>query len=177
MDNNPYAKIDPDGREPAECSESCTRMRATSDARALGASIPGAAGEGNTGRPLTGPGHHQIPNQTVKALGITSPPALKVFDSPEARIPVENHNGARPSPATVTHDEYNRLATKEAREYMQSNKIDPTKMTESQAKDMLRHFKRDADPRIRQFNQVQFSKALQQAMRRAWYRAPIKTEE
>jgi len=44
VDNNPYAKIDPDGREPAECSESCTRMRAISDAHSLGTSTTGAAG-------------------------------------------------------------------------------------------------------------------------------------
>ncbi len=43
VDNNPYAKIDPDGREPAECSEACVRMRGTSDARALGTSTTGAS--------------------------------------------------------------------------------------------------------------------------------------
>lgn len=169
--NNSYAFIDPDGRSPVTCT---------------GTNIAAACGIGyNTlpiensppHRPLTGGGHHTVPNQTIKALGITSAPALKVFDSADARIPVENHNGARPSSNTVSHDEYNRLATKEARQFMDANKIDPTKMTGEQARAMLNHFKTGADPQIRQFNQVQFSRALQQAIHRAWYKAPIKTEE
>jgi hypothetical protein len=145
-------------------------------ASAVTSSTP-APGANSGGRPLTGSGHHTVPNQTVKALGITSADALEVLDSPAARIPVENHNGARPSSNTVTHEEYNRLATKEAKEFMNANKMDPTKMTGEQAKSMLNHFKTGADPQIRQFNQVQFSRALQQAIQRAWYRAPIKTEE
>lgn len=43
VDNNPYAKIDPDGREPAECSDSCVKMRATTDAQSLGTSTTGAS--------------------------------------------------------------------------------------------------------------------------------------
>ncbi|HKX41269.1 MAG TPA: RHS repeat-associated core domain-containing protein, partial [Burkholderiaceae bacterium] len=187
--SNPYRYTDPDGRE-EQAATTTTKVMVT------GSNIPATIVTNNAtgnvvsttnagispttivgGRPLTGSGHHVVPNQTVKALGITSPAALEVFDSPEARIPVENHNGARPSSNTVSHDEYNRLATREGREFMNANKIDPAKMSGEQAKAMLHHFKTGADPQIRQFNQVQFSRALQQAIQKAWYRAPIKAEE
>lgn len=127
-------------------------------------------------RVLTGRGHHIIPNEVVSKLGITSPDALEVFDSINARIPVEQHNGARPSPNTVSHAQYNKLALTEAEQYMKANNIDPAKMTTQQAKNMVHHFKTAASAAIRQFNMVQYSRALQQAMRRAWYRTPVKTE-
>jgi len=37
---------------------------------------------------------------------------------------------------------------------------------------MLKFFKTEASPEIRTFNQVQWSQALQQAMRRVWRTAP-----
>jgi RHS repeat-associated protein len=125
-----------------------------------------------TGRVLTGSGHHIVPDEVVRKLGITSTDALKVFDSNDARIPVEHHNGARPSPNTVSHTQYNRLALDEGKKWLEMNRVDPSKMTTDQARDMVRHFKTTAADAIRQFNHVQYSKALSQAIRRAWYRNP-----
>lgn len=125
-----------------------------------------------TQRVLTRNGHHIVPDEVVRKLGITSTDALKAFDSNDARIPVENHNGARPSPNTVSHAQYNKLSLDEGKKWLEKNKIDPSKMTADQARDMVRHFKTSAPDAIRQFNQVQYSRALDQAIRRAWYRNP-----
>lgn len=194
--NNPYRYTDPDGRDSWSQEPTTTVIKqpvtgsnisqtttiksypGPNGKTTVTTSGPLGSGSGTlNARPLTGSGHHEIPNQTVKTLGITSPAALEVFDSQVARIPVEDHNGARPGSNTVNHDEYNRLATKEASQFMQANRINPTTMTAEQAKAMVNHFKTEANMEIRQFNQVQYSRALQQAIQRAWYRAPVKTEE
>ncbi len=113
-----------------------------------------------------------MPDEVVRKLGITSTDALKVLDSNDARIPVEIHNGARPSPNTVSHAQYNKFSLYEVKKWLETNKVDPSKMTADQARAMVRHFKTAAPDAIRQFNQVQYSRALDQAIRRAWYRNP-----
>ena len=149
--------------------------------QAQGGSNASATGNGAAAekppRLLSGSGHHIVPNQAVNELKITSPPALKVLDSFEARIPVENHNSASPSPNSIPHSKYNALSIKEAGDYMKRNGINPQAMTEAQAKQMLQHFKTEANPEIRNFNQIQYIRALQQALRRVWKVTPPRGNE
>ena len=164
--NNPYRYVDPDGREDTPAYEG------------QNGSCGGVSCSGSTStttsywRPLTGRGHHIVPNEVVKKLGITSTPALEVFDSKEARIPVEGHDGSRPSPNGITHQEYNKQAILEAQKWIAENKIDPSKMSSDQARAMLQHFKSDAPAPIRQFNMTQYGKAFSQALRKVWFRYP-----
>lgn len=123
-------------------------------------------------RLLTQSGHHIVPNETVREVGITSPQALEELDSHNARIPVDRHNGGKPSPHAISHDEYNKLATQETRKWLAENKVNPATMTGEQARSLVQHFKRSAPDPIRQFNQIQYSRALQQAIRKAWHKNP-----
>lgn len=188
-ENNPYGFVDPDGRAP-DTLGACTGSNIKSSDCSGGGLAPGFSGEGRrpeatpsqtqTGRLLVGPGHHIVTNQSVMAWNITSPAAIAEFDSGNSRVPVrpdnlyKKHDFGRAGPGTINHLEYNRQQIAAGEKWLQENKIDRANMTNLQARDMVRYFLQGGPPDIRTFNRVLYTRAFDQALRRAWYQQPMK---
>ncbi len=118
-------------------------------------------------RPLRGPGHHMMTNQSARALGTFSKDALDVFDDTRAngggRIPVDEHRNSK------AHHEYNKRLLPFVRDWLAGNNssrgvIDPSQMTKAQAQELLRAINRD--PALSSYNRSVYLKGIMQTLRR-----------
>ncbi len=119
--------------------------------------------EAGGSRPLTGPGHHMITNETVRSIGTFSSAALSVFDDTVAngggRLAVRGHNFGDGHPA------YNKQLTPFVRSWLDGNniwgsKIDPSQMTGDQAKGLIRAV--NTNPELGAFNRKVYIRGVTQ---------------
>jgi hypothetical protein len=90
-------------------------------------------------------GHHFIPKKVYKSLGLPEA-ALKVFrGATSGTLMSGDHQNDR------AHRKYSDAVAKEVDRWLKDNKVNPKKMTELQARQLLDHILRSKNPEIRSY--------------------------